>query len=235
MISRIPFESLGSANYGWLHARYHFSFSRYYDPARMGYPPLLVWNDDTIQAHTGFDLHPHDNMEIITYIRKGAITHKDSQGNQGRTVAGDVQVMSAGTGIYHSEFNEEDEPTVLFQIWIQTASRNVAPSWETREFPRHTDNQLVPFVSGRQIHAHLDLLPIHQDAAIHVGVLEAGSRYTFKLEPDRHAYLVSSTGKFRINGMEMNARDGAHVSKESELVFEVSETAEIVLADLPLV
>ncbi len=123
MIDLRPFQSLGGANHGWLDAKHHFSFAEYHDPNRMGWGALRVWNDDTIAPGTGFPPHPHADMEIITYIRKGAITHRDHLGNIGRTEAGDVQVMSAGTGITHSEYNLEQEPTQIFQIWIRPSSR----------------------------------------------------------------------------------------------------------------
>ena len=118
MITHHKFENLGGANHGWLNAKHHFSFANYYDPQKLCHGELMVINDDRIAANTGFDTHPHQNMEIITYVRKGAITHKDNKGNQGRTTAGNVQVMSAGTGIYHSEFNLENEETNIYQIWI---------------------------------------------------------------------------------------------------------------------
>ena len=123
MIERRPFEKLGGANHGWLDARHHFSFASYYDPNNMGWGALRVWNDDWIAANSGFPPHPHADMEIITYVRTGAITHQDSMGNKGRTGAGDVQVMSAGTGVRHAEYNLEPEATTLFQIWIETDKR----------------------------------------------------------------------------------------------------------------
>jgi len=127
MIERRPFESLGGANHGWLNAKHHFSFADYHDPERMGWGSLRVWNDDTIAPNTGFPPHPHADMEIITYVREGAITHQDSLGNKGRTVAGDVQVMSAGTGIRHSEYNLEPDTTRIFQIWIRGISGRTRP------------------------------------------------------------------------------------------------------------
>jgi redox-sensitive bicupin YhaK (pirin superfamily) len=126
------FDQLGGANHGWLDAKHHFSFASYYDPNRMGWGAMRVWNDDTIQPHTGFPPHPHSDMEIITYVRKGAISHRDNQGNAGRTEAGDVQVMSAGSGIAHSEYNNEDEATQIFQIWIQPTEKGGEPSWGAR-------------------------------------------------------------------------------------------------------
>lgn len=234
MIDIIPFQSLGLAKHGWLTARHHFSFARYYDPERMGYPPLLVWNDDEIEAGTGFDMHPHDNMEIITYVRKGAITHRDNMGNEGRTEAGDVQVMSAGTGVYHSEHNEESVQTVLFQIWIHTAQRNVQPRWEAKRFPKKTDNMLIPLVSGREIHAGMDVLKIYQDATIYAGVIQAGHSYVHKIEPGRHIYMVPSEGELDLNGQELKTRDGAYVQNEQEVLITAYTDTEIVLADLPL-
>ena len=136
MLELRPFKDLGGANHGWLNARHHFSFASYYDPARLGFGPLLVWNDDEIKSQTGFPPHPHKDMEIITYVRTGAITHKDSLGNEGRTGAGDVQVMSAGTGIRHAEYNLESETTTLFQIWIEPAETGGEPRWGQQPFPK---------------------------------------------------------------------------------------------------
>ena len=129
MIDIRTFNSLGHANHGWLDAHHHFSFANYYDPARMGWGRIRVLNDDTIGARSGFPPHPHRDMEIVTYVRTGAIAHQDSMGNKGRTGAGDVQVMSAGTGVTHAEYNLEDEATTLFQIWIETDRPNAPPSW----------------------------------------------------------------------------------------------------------
>lgn len=233
MIKVIPFQSLGSANHGWLEAHHHFSFARYYDAQRRGFPPLLVWNDDLIKAGTGFDMHPHNNMEIITYIRQGSITHRDNMGNEGRTVAGDVQVMSAGTGIYHSEHNEGSEDTILFQIWIQTATPNVKPRWETKAFPKESNNQLIPLVSGREIHQDTDVLKIYQDAAIFAGVIGKGKTFAMSIEPNRHLYMVPATGSISMNGKTANARDGVYLNDTRDIEITALEDAEIVLADLP--
>ena len=136
MLAHYQFDALGGADHGWLKAKHHFSFASYHDPQKMSFGELLVINDDIIAPHTGFDTHPHRDMEIITYVRRGAISHKDSTGNEGRTTSGNVQVMSAGTGIFHSEFNHEDEDTNIYQIWIKPRSRGIAPRWDTAEFPR---------------------------------------------------------------------------------------------------
>src|SRR3978361_771816 len=131
-----PFSKLGGADHGWLKAKHHFSFGSHYDPDNMGHGALRVWNDDEIAPNTGFPAHPHADMEIITYVREGAITHQDSIGNQGRTEAGDVQVMSAGTGVRHAEYNLEDEQTTLFQIWVLTDRPGAQPSWGAKKFPK---------------------------------------------------------------------------------------------------
>src|SRR5579871_629467 len=149
MIDRRPFASLGGADHGWLKAKHHFSFSEYGDAKRMGWGALRVWNDDTIAPQTGFPPHPHRDMEIITYVREGAITHQDSLGNKGRTEAGDVQVMSAGTGIRHAEYNLEPQTTTLFQIWIQPSKPGGAPAWGARPFPKSDrSGRFVTLASG---------------------------------------------------------------------------------------
>src|SRR4051812_46137919 len=159
MIERRPFEELGRANHGWLDAKHHFSFAEYYDPKRMGWGSMRVWNDDTIAANSGFPPHGHANMEIITYVREGAITHQDNMGNKGRTEAGDVQVMSAGTGIQHAEYNLEPDTTRIFQIWIQPNSQGGPPSWGSRPFPKgDRSGRFVTLASGFENDA--DALPI---------------------------------------------------------------------------
>jgi quercetin 2,3-dioxygenase len=151
MIELRPFAKLGGENHGWLDAKHHFSFANYHDPARMHWGNLRVWNDDTIAPGTGFPAHPHRDMEIVTYVRSGAITHRDSLGNEGRTGAGDVQVMSAGTGIRHSEWNAEDVPTTLFQIWIVPTRSGEAPGWGARPFPKgDRSGKFVVLASGQE-------------------------------------------------------------------------------------
>lgn len=233
MIERRSFSSLGGANHGWLDAKHHFSFAGYHDPKRMNWGPLRVWNDDAIAANTGFDPHPHRDMEIITYVRQGAITHQDRLGNQGRTGAGDVQVMSAGTGIVHAEYNRESEETQIFQIWILPNRTGVQPRWEQRQFPRaERSGELVVLASGRAGDQGTDALAIHQDAAILGATLTAGSRVSHTLG-DRLAYLVPAKGRVRVNGVEINARDGAAIRNEPVLTIEALDDAEILLADLP--
>lgn len=233
MIERRTFSSLGGANHGWLDAKHHFSFAGYHDPRRVHWGPLRVWNDDTIAANTGFDPHPHRDMEIITYVRKGAITHQDFLGNQGRTEAGDVQVMSAGTGIVHAEYNREPGDTQIFQIWIIPNARGVQPRWESRQFPKGEQaGELVVLASGREGDRDSGALMIHQDAALLGATLPAGRSVTYSLG-DRLGYLVPARGRVRVNGVEIDARDGAAIKDEPTLTIEALEEAEILLADLP--
>jgi hypothetical protein len=232
MIERRPVDSLGRFELDWLSARYHFSFGQYHDPSRMGVGPLRVWNDDAVQPHTGFDPHGHRDMEIITFIRAGAITHEDNLGNQGRTPAGDVQVMTAGKGVIHAEYNREPEVTRLFQIWIQPAERRLTPSWDQRAFPgQERAGRLVPLASGRA--GHDGALEIHQDAALFGATLAAGQTVRHALGPDRQGYLVASTGKLTVNGITLDARDGAVMSGEETVEIAAAADTELLLADLP--
>ncbi|MCF8480197.1 MAG: pirin family protein [Rhodospirillum sp.] len=230
MIDIRPFAKLGKFRNAWLNANYHFSFANYYNPNRMGFGPLLVWNDDTIRAGTGFDPHPHRDMEIITYVRTGAITHKDNQGNEGRTGAGDVQVMWAGKGIVHSEYNLESEDTTLFQIWIETAQKSIKPGWDARAFPKDPGS-LRPLASGRDLAGHEDALRIHQDAAILGGVLVKDQEITLPMD-GRKLYLVPTTGALEVNGERVEARDGIAVDGLKDFTFKALEQAEVVVADV---
>ncbi|EZP51251.1 MULTISPECIES: pirin family protein [Sphingomonas] len=230
MIDRRPFRSLGGANHGWLDAKHHFSFAGYHDPARMGWGDIRVWNDDTIAPGTGFPPHPHADMEIITYVREGAITHQDSLGNIGRTEAGDVQVMSAGSGVRHSEYNREAGTTRIFQIWIEPKTRGQAPSWGAKPFPRGArSGQFVTLASGFADDA--DALPIRTDARIVAATLKAGESADYPLGADRHGYLVPATGTIEVNGTRLEARDGAAIAAEAVLRVTAIEDAEIVLVD----
>jgi redox-sensitive bicupin YhaK (pirin superfamily) len=198
----------------------------------MGVGPLRVWNDDEIEPRTGFDPHPHRDMEIITYVRRGAITHQDSLGNEGRTGAGDVQVMSAGTGVRHAEYNREDERTTIFQIWIEPSAKGLPPRWDQKAFPKDDRaGELIPLASGRP--GHEGALPITQDAAVLGATLNAGQSVTHRLEPGRQAYLVGALGRFKVNGVEARARDGIVVRDADAVTVEALEGSEVLLADLP--
>ncbi|HRL20779.1 pirin family protein [Alcaligenes sp. SDU_A2] len=228
MIERRPFAELGGANHGWLDAKHHFSFANYYDPHRMEWGALRVWNDDTIAAGTGFPPHGHADMEIITYVREGAITHQDSLGNQGRTEAGDVQVMSAGSGIRHSEYNMEPVTTRIFQIWIQPDRRGEAPSWGSKPFPKgNHSGQFIALASGFE-HDH-DALPIRTQARVLGATLKTGQTATLALPEGHLAYLVPARGRVSVNGVELDARDGAAIRDERSLSVTALDDAELVL------
>jgi redox-sensitive bicupin YhaK (pirin superfamily) len=230
MIELRPFDSLGGANHGWLDTRHHFSFADYRDPERAHWGRLRVWNDDRIAPGTGFDPHPHADMEIITYVREGAITHQDSLGNTGRTAAGDVQVMSAGTGIRHAEYNRETVPTRLFQIWIIPDARGGAPYWDARPFPKDDRSGVfVTLASG--LKGDDGALPIRASARVLGATLKAGQQAEYRLGAGRYAYLVPAAGKVEVNGVVAAAGDGLAITDESVLHVSASEDAELVLVD----
>ncbi len=230
MIELRPFKGLGGADHGWLKAKHHFSFASYYDPKRMGWGAIRVWNDDEIAANTGFPPHPHADMEIITYVRQGAITHEDSLGNKGRTEAGDVQVMSAGSGIRHAEYNREPEATRLFQIWIEPDRSGGEPTWGAKPFPKaDRSGKFVVLASGYQNDP--EALPIRAKARV-LGVrLKAGETAEYPLGKDRHGYLVPAEGAVEVNGVCLNARDGAAITDEATVKVTATEDSEVVLVD----
>jgi redox-sensitive bicupin YhaK (pirin superfamily) len=230
MIDRRPFEELGGADHGWLKAKHHFSFASYRDANRTGWGDLLVWNDDEIVSGAGFPAHPHADMEIITYVRQGAITHRDSLGNEGRTEAGDVQVMSAGSGIRHAEYNLEPEATRLFQIWILPDQNGGQPSWGAKPFPKSDrSGRFVALASGFEGDA--DALPIRAKARVLGAKLKAGETLEYPLGETRHGYLVPSTGAVEVNGIRLNARDGGAITGENTIAIKALEDSELVLVD----
>ncbi len=233
-IERRPFDSLGHANHGWLDARHHFSFASYHDAARMSWGAIRVWNDDTIGPNSGFPPHPHRDMEIVTYVRKGAITHQDSMGNTGRTEAGDVQVMSAGSGVRHAEYNLESEPTTLFQIWIEPTRTGGAPSWGAKPFPKSDrTGRFVTLASGfdADVTGPAAALPIRAEARVLAATLAAGETLTHTVDAGRHAYLVPATGVIEIDGQRFEARDGAAISGGRTVTITAIDEAELVLVD----
>ena len=231
MIERRPFASLGGANHGWLDAKHHFSFAEYQDGKRMNWGTMRVWNDDTIQPGTGFPPHPHAEMEIITYVREGAITHRDNLSNQGRTEAGDVQVMSAGTGIAHSEYNLEDVTTRIFQIWIIPDQQGEAPAWGAKPFPRgERAGQFVVLASGHDSDA--DALRIRADARLAAATLAAGQSAEYPLGRVRKGYLVAARGRIEVNGVLAAERDGVAIAEEEVVRVTALEDSEVVLVDV---
>jgi len=230
MIELRPFAKLGGADHGWLKARHHFSFGSHYDPGNMGHGSLRVWNDDEIAPNTGFPAHPHANMEIITYVREGAITHQDSLGNKGRTEAGDVQVMSAGSGVRHSEYNLEPGPTKIFQIWIEPSTRGGPPTWGAKPFPKSDrSGKFVTIASGFK--ADNDALPIRAEARVLATTLKAGDKAEYAPDKRRNLYLVPAAGAVEINGVRVNARDGVAIRDEAKLRITALEDSELVLVD----
>ncbi|QQS10944.1 MAG: pirin family protein [Rhodospirillales bacterium] len=229
MIEKRPFSGLGKADHGWLKANFHFSFAEYRDRARDHWGALRVWNNDRIAAGTGFPPHPHRDMEIVTYVLKGAITHEDHLGNRGRTGAGQVQVMSAGKGITHAEYNRESDETELFQIWLLPNKTGVAPRWETVEFPGgDRAGRLVPLASGRPEHA--GALPLHADGALYAGTLAAGATIEQTLG-GKPAYLVAARGRVSVGGVELDARDGVAIVDEANVTITALDDAEIVMVE----
>ena len=230
MIDVRPFRTLGHADHGWLNARHHFSFANYHDPSRMGWGAIRVWNDDEIAARSGFPPHPHSDMEIITYVREGAITHQDSMGNQGRTGAGDVQVMSAGTGVRHAEYNLEDESTTLFQIWVETDKRGAQPGWGAKQFPKHDRaGSFVTLASGFAEDG--EALKINAAARVLGATLKAGEKVALQLDPARHVYLVAVNGPVEVNGVRAEPRDGVAITGEERVEIAALEDVEVVLVD----
>ena len=236
MIKPIRYDDLGVGEHGWLQSRFHFSFADYYNPKRMGFGKLRVVNDDTVQSGYGFDPHPHKNMEIISYIRSGAITHRDSVGNQGVTKAGEIQVMSAGTGIVHSEYNLSREPLTLYQIWIQTDQLNVAPRWKTQQFPVKTVSQDLPLLVSGFDQDKNSALFIHQKARIFGGRLKQGCEIKHLI--GGQAYLLASQGEYEISTLagdqkvKLNQGDGAEVTDIKEIKIKALSDCELLLIDI---
>ena len=234
MITHIPYQQLGKANHGWLKANHHFSFANYYNPNRMSFGTLRVINDDWIKAGTGFAPHPHNNMEIITYVRSGAISHEDNAGNKGVTKSGEVQVMSAGSGIVHSEYNHSKEPITLYQIWVETNKIGVKPRWETKTFPTEFSSTLPLLVSGYPEDKKTSLF-IYQTARIFGGKIKKGSIFDQKIT--HQAYVLASSGSFEVSEnqqtIQMKQGDGAEVTKTKTFTIKALEDCEILVIDAP--
>ena len=235
MIELRPFARLGGGDHGWLKTKHHFSFADYHDPDRTRWGALRVWNDDEIAPDSGFPPHPHADMEIITYVREGAITHQDSLGNKGRTEAGDVQVMSAGTGIRHSEYNLEPATTKIFQIWIEPTGRGDKPGWGTKPFPKQDrSGGFVALASGFE--EDRDALPIRTAARVLGATLKPGETAEYRLAPGRRGYLVAAGGAVEVHGeaggVKLADRDGAAIENERVLTITAIDDAEVILVDV---
>jgi hypothetical protein len=224
-------EDRGHANHGWLNTYHTFSFANYYDPKHMGFRALRVINEDRVSPAAGFGTHGHRNMEIITYVLEGALEHKDSIGTGSVIKPGEVQRMSAGTGIMHSEFNHsKTEPVHFLQIWLLPEREGLAPGYEQQNFsPAKTPGklQLVAARDGRE-----GSVTVHQDVELYAGVLKAGDRISHSLKPQRHAWVQVARGAISLNGVPLDTSDGAGISEETDVVIEATKDAEILLFDL---
>ena len=221
----------GHAEHGWLDSWHTFSFADYYDPAHMGIGPLRVLNDDRIQPGTGFGLHPHRDMEILTYVLEGALSHRDSMGNGSVITPCDVQRMSAGTGVTHSERNAADSPTHLLQIWILPGRLGQPPGYEQSRFPAADKRgrlRLIASPDGKQGSVTID-----QDALLHAGLFDGDERATYALSPGRQGYLHIARGSILVNKLSLNAGDAVHWSAPEALEMRAGRDAELLLFDLP--
>lgn len=232
MITVIPSENRHHVDAGWLDARWHFSFSDYVDESNMNWGPLRVFNDDVIHAGGGFGMHPHRDMEIVTYVLQGHLEHRDHLGHREVLRPGEVQVMSAGKGIMHSEVNpSKTDPVHLLQLWIMPRTRGGQPRYEQRPFPQAArSNALLPVVSGGDVP---DTIAIDQDATIYVSSLDRGQRLTHTARPNRHAYLFVTKGQLVVNGQVVRAGDQLRARDETELKIDAQDDAELILLDLP--
>ena len=221
----------GHFNHGWLDTYHTFSFADYYDPDHMAFRSLRVINEDKVAAAKGFGTHPHANMEIITYIISGSLQHKDSMGNGSVIKPGDVQRMSAGTGVTHSEFNPSPtEPVHLLQIWILPEKKGEKPGYEQKNFLdkiKKGQLTLVASQDGRE-----GSVTVHQDVSLYMGLLSSGQKIQHTLKPNRHAWVQVAKGGVKVNGEPLSQGDGAAISDESKIVFEGVEEAEFLVFDL---
>ncbi len=221
----------GVADFGWLQSRHTFSFGHYHDPAQQGFSDLLVINDDRVAAGQGFGAHPHRDMEIFSYVLDGALEHRDSLGTGSVIRPGDVQLMSAGTGVRHSEFNaSKTDPVHFLQIWIVPALQGAAPRYQQVHVP-DTDKRgrLRLIVSP---HGDDGSLALHQDARVYAGLFDGDEAATLTLDPDRHAYVHVARGNVEVDGERLGAGDGARVRQAGRLHFSRGEAAEVLVFDL---
>jgi len=234
MIKIIKSDDRYHADHGWLDTRWHFSFGDYYDPANVNWSALRVFNDDVVQAKTGFDMHPHRDMEIVTYVIDGELSHADSVGNRGVIHPGEVQVMSAGKGILHSEKNDSSNPVHLLQLWIMPRHKGNKPRWEQKQFTvDQRSGKLLPVVSPLGARAGANgSLQIDQDATIYVSSLKAGQSVTHAAA-GQHAYLFMISGSVEVNGSTLSQGDQARIAREPALTIDATSDAELMLLDLP--
>jgi redox-sensitive bicupin YhaK (pirin superfamily) len=231
MIAIRQAQERGHAEHGWLNTYHTFSFANYYDPNYLGFRSLRVINEDRVTAGAGFGTHGHRDMEIITYVLEGALEHKDNIGNGSIIQPGEVQRMSAGTGIFHSEFNPSTtNPVHFLQIWIIPNKKGIKPSYEQQKFALEKKSgtlQLIASPSGEK-----ESVTVHQDVKLYAGILEPNDRISYSLAPKRHVWIQVTRGAIEVNGVTLNTSDGAAISEENELNLVAKEKAEILLFDL---
>jgi redox-sensitive bicupin YhaK (pirin superfamily) len=236
MITIRPAEQRGHADHGWLNAHHTFSFANYHDPRNMGFRALRVINEDRVAPGQGFGTHSHNDMEIITYVLEGALEHKDSMGNIGVIRPGEVQHMSAGSGVRHSEYNHsKSEPVHLLQIWLMPDTDGIKPVYQQREFSTaERSGKLLPVAkSDASKNGDASALKIHADASLYASVLQPEQSVKYQLAPDRHGWLQVARGGVKLNGQELKAGDGAAISKETALEITGTENnSEILFFDL---
>ena len=233
MIDHRPLSGLSKAQNGWLTAHHHFPVNGRVDPQHTPVKSLYVWNDDEFAPRHGFPLHYHQDVEIITYVRSGAVTHEDTLGNSYQIAAGDVQVMSTGSGLRHAEFNRGTEPLRIFQIWLTPNQIGGAPAYAARRFPGvDRSNQLVVLASGLQQDAAADVLPLRADARLLAGRLQAGRSLSYEINAGHALYLVPSTGAVRVGGIEVKTGDGVAVISQATVEFEAVQDTELVIVEL---
>jgi redox-sensitive bicupin YhaK (pirin superfamily) len=237
MLAHYPSKSLAYTNHGGLQTKHHFSFAQYYNSSRMGFGALRVVNDDLVEPSFGFDPHPHRNMEIVSYVRSGSIVHQDSEGNNGVTKAGEVQVMSAGKGIVHSEYNRSKVPLTFYQIWIETNTQNAKPRWQTKPFPRKAVScELTLLVSGFQEDRN-KALPIHQEARIYGGRIKKGVEIEHRIT--NQAYALASDGCFDVvvykpeQKVVMQKGDGLEITDTKIIYIKAIMDCEVLIIDVP--
>jgi redox-sensitive bicupin YhaK (pirin superfamily) len=231
MIAVRKAEERGHANHGWLDTYHTFSFADYYDPAHMGFGSLRVINEDRVQPGRGFGTHGHRDMEIITYVLDGALAHKDSMGNGSTIRPGDVQRMSAGTGVTHSEFNaSEREPVHLLQIWIEPAQRGIQPGYEQKRFEPDEKRGRLRLIASRD--GREGSVTIHQDASVHAALIRGEERVVHAIPAGRRAYVHVARGRLTVNGQALVAGDALGATGIREIVMERGEDAEVLVFDL---
>jgi redox-sensitive bicupin YhaK (pirin superfamily) len=221
----------GMFDHGWLDTRHSFSFADYHDPDQVGFSDLLVINDDRVKPPRGFGTHPHQNMEIFSYVLEGQLEHRDSMGTGSVNGVGDIQMMSAGTGIHHSEFNHSDKDMLRFlQIWIVPDRKNVTPRYHQRRFPSEEKRGKLRLVISPD--EKDGSLPVYQDIRVYAGLFDGGESAELELAPDRYAYVQVAKGEISVNGRKLEEGDGARVRKETKLTFDNGKNAEILVFDM---